>query len=99
SREDCDRYALESQRRAAHAWQNGHFDRSIVPVRDRLGQVVLDRDEHLRPDTTLEELASLRAAFEMPGQQAGFDAVAIQRYPEVEAINHVHTSGNSSGIV
>jgi acetyl-CoA C-acetyltransferase len=99
SREDCDRYALESQRRAAHAWQNGHFDRSIVPVRDRLGQVVLDRDEHLRPDTTLEGLAGLRAAFEMPGQQAGFDAVAIQRYPEVEAINHVHTGGNSSGIV
>ena len=99
SREDCDRYALESQRRAAHAWQNGYFDRSIVPVRDRLGQVVLDRDEHLRPDTTLAGLASLRPAFEMPGQQAGFDAVAIQRYPEVEAIRHVHTGGNSSGIV
>jgi acetyl-CoA C-acetyltransferase len=99
SREDCDRYALESQRRAAQAWENGRFGASIVPVRNRLGQVVLDRDEHMRPDTTLEGLGSLRAAFEMPGQQAGFDAVAIQKYPEVEAIQHVHTGGNSSGIV
>ena len=99
SREDCDAYAAESQRRAAHAWQHGWFKSSIVPVRDRLGQVVLDYDEHMRPGTTAESLAGLRAAFEMPGQQAGFDAVAIQRYPEVEAINHVHTGGNSSGIV
>ena len=99
SREDCDRYALESQRRAAQAWEQARFSRSVVPVRDRLGQVVLERDEHLRPDTTLEGLAGLKAAFEMPGQQAGFDAVAIQRYPEVEAIRHVHTGGNSSGIV
>jgi acetyl-CoA C-acetyltransferase len=99
SREDCDRYALESQKRAAQAWENGWFSRSVVPVRDRLGQVVLERDEHMRPDTTLEGLANLRAAFEMPGQQAGFDAVAIQRYPDVESINHVHTGGNSSGIV
>ena len=99
SREDCDRYALESQQRAAKAWESGRFNRSVVPVRDRLGQVVLERDEHMRPDTTLEGLAGLKAAFEMPGQQAGFDAVAIQRYPEVESINHVHTGGNSSGIV
>jgi acetyl-CoA C-acetyltransferase len=99
SREDCDRYAAESQRRAAAAWQNGWFSGSVVPVRDRLGRVVLARDEHLRPDTTVESLAGLRAAFEVPGQQAGFDAVAIQRYPEVEAIHHVHTGGNSSGIV
>ena len=99
SREDCDRYALESQKRAAQAWENGWFSRSVVPVHDRLGQVVLERDEHMRPDTTLEGLANLRAAFEMPGQQAGFDAVAIQRYPDVESINHVHTGGNSSGIV
>ncbi|HKK03166.1 MAG TPA: acetyl-CoA C-acetyltransferase [Gammaproteobacteria bacterium] len=99
SREDCDRYALESQRRAAAAWEADRFSRSIVPVRDRLGQVVLARDEHMRPDTTLDGLAGLRAAFEIPGQQAGFDAVAIQRYPEVEAIRHVHTGGNSSGIV
>jgi acetyl-CoA C-acetyltransferase len=99
TREDCDRYAAESQRRATAAWQNGWFSGSVVPVRDRLGRVVLDRDEHLRPDTTVESLAGLRAAFEVPGQQAGFDAVAIQRYPEVEAIRHVHTGGNSSGIV
>jgi acetyl-CoA C-acetyltransferase len=99
SREDCDAYAAESQRRAAAAWQDGRFKRSVMPVRDRLGQVVLDYDEHMRPGTTAESLAGLRAAFEMPGQQAGFDAVAIQRYPEVEAINHVHTGGNSSGIV
>jgi len=99
SREDCDRYALESQKRAARAWENGWFGRSVMPVRDRLGQVVLDRDEHLRSDTTLEGLAALNPAFEAPGQQAGFDSVAIQRYPEVESINHVHTGGNSSGIV
>jgi acetyl-CoA C-acetyltransferase len=99
SREDCDRYALESQKRAAQAWDNGRFSRSVVPVRDRLGEIVLERDEHMRPDTTLEGLAGLRAAFEMPGQQAGFNAVALQRYPEVESINHVHTGGNSSGIV
>jgi acetyl-CoA C-acetyltransferase len=99
SREDCDAYAAESQRRAAHAWQQGWFGPSIMPVRDRLGRVVLDRDEHMRPDTTAEGLAGLRPAFEVPGQQAGFDAVAIQRYPEVEAIRHVHTGGNSSGIV
>ena len=99
TREDCDAYALESQRRAAEAWQGGRFAQSILPVRDRLGQVVLDHDEHMRPDTTLEGLAGLRAAFEIPGQQAGFDAVAIQRYPDVERIHHVHTGGNSSGIV
>jgi len=99
SREDCDAYAAESQQRAAAAWQSGRFKRSVMPVRDRLGQVVLDYDEHMRPGTTAESLAGLRAAFEMPGQQAGFDSVAIQRYPEVEAINHVHTGGNSSGIV
>ncbi|NGP53984.1 acetyl-CoA C-acetyltransferase [Thioalkalivibrio sp. XN8] len=99
SREDCDAYALESQRRAAAAWQGGRFAQSVMPVRDRLGQVVLDHDEHMRPDTTLEGLAGLKAAFEIPGQQAGFDAVALQRYPDVERINHVHTGGNSSGIV
>ncbi|MGD9386698.1 MAG: acetyl-CoA C-acetyltransferase [Gammaproteobacteria bacterium] len=99
SREDCDAYALESQRRAAEAWQEGRFTQSILPVHDRLGQVVLDHDEHMRPDTTREGLAGLKAAFEIPGQQAGFDAVAMQRYPDVERINHVHTGGNSSGIV
>jgi acetyl-CoA C-acetyltransferase len=99
SREDCDRYALESQRRAAHAWDSGYFSRAVLPVKNRLGQVVLDRDEHPRPDATMEALGALKASFEMPGQQAGFDSVALQRYPQVEAINHVHTPGNSSGIV
>ena len=99
SRDDVDRLALESQRRAAHAWDSGYFSRSVLPVKNRLGQVVLDRDEHPRPDATMEALGALKASFEMPGQQAGFDSVALQRYPQVEAINHVHTPGNSSGIV
>ena len=99
SREDVDAYAVESQRRAANAWDNGYFDKSIVPIRDHIGITLLERDEHMRPGTTLQDLAGLRAAFEIPGQQAGFDAVAIQKYPDVEAINHVHTAGNSSGIV
>lgn len=99
SREDLDNYALESQRRAANAWGKGYFDSSVVPIRDHIGMTLLEKDEHLRPGTTMDDLAGLRAAFEIPGQQAGFDAVALQKYPEVEAINHVHTAGNSSGIV
>jgi len=99
SRRDLDEYSVESQRRAAEAWKSGYFTGSIVPVRDHMGDVLLDRDEHLRPGTTLEDLAGLKAAFEVPGQQFGFDSVAIQKYPDVEAINHVHTGGNSSGIV
>jgi acetyl-CoA C-acetyltransferase len=99
SREDVDAYAVESQRRAAEAWDNGWFSRSVVPVRDVLGQVLLDRDEYLRPGTTLADLAALKPAFAAPGEQAGFDAVALQRYPQVESIRHVHTAGNSSGIV
>lgn len=99
SRADCDAYALESQRRAAEAWGAGRFCRSVVPVKNRLGETVLERDEHLRPGTTLADLAALKPSFAMAGQQAGFDAVAIQRYPDVEAIEHVHTPGNSSGIV
>ncbi len=99
SRGDLDTYAVESQRRAAEAWDGGYFSGSIVPVRDHLGDVLLDRDEHMRPGTTVEDLASLKAAFEVPGQQFGFDSVAIQKYPDVEVINHVHTGGNSSGIV
>ena len=98
TREAVDAYAVESQRRAAHAWANGHFLRSIVPVRDVLGETVLDRDEHVRPNTTLADLAKLKPAFAATGEQ-GFDAVAIERYPRVAAINHVHTGGNSSGIV
>ncbi len=99
SREDVDRYAVESQRRAANAWDNGYFDHSVVTIRDHIGMTLLDRDEHMRPGTTVDDLAGLKAAFEVPGEQAGFDAVALQKYPEVEAINHVHTAGNSSGIV
>ena len=99
TRDDVDEYAVESQRRAANAWENGYFARSVVPIRDQLGMTVLDRDEHLRPGTTKDDLAQLKPAFEIPGQQAGFDAVALQKYPEVERIEHVHTGGNSSGIV
>jgi acetyl-CoA C-acetyltransferase len=99
SREDVDAYAVESQKRAASAWEKGYFDKSVVPVRDHIGQTLLERDEHMRPGTTIDDLAGLKAAFEVPGEQAGFDAVALQKYPEVEAINHVHTAGNSSGIV
>ena len=99
SRQDVDAYACESQRRAGHAWKSGWFKNSVVPVRDILGEVVLDRDEHMRPQTTMEELSNLKAAFVQLGDEFGFDAVALQRYPQVEAINHVHTGGNSSGIV
>ncbi|MFK7958690.1 MAG: acetyl-CoA C-acetyltransferase [Lysobacterales bacterium] len=99
SREDVDQYAATSQDRAAHAWEQGYFDRSVVPVKDSLGMTLLDRDEHMRPGTTAEDLAGLKAAFVIPGEQFGFDAVALQRYPEIERINHVHTGGNSSGIV
>jgi len=99
SREDVDRYALESQRRAAAAWERGYFDRSVVPVRDVIGQVVLARDEYLRPHATLADLAALKPAFATLGERDGFDSVALQRYPHVERIHHVHTAGNSSGIV
>ena len=99
SREDVDAYAVESQKRAARSWAEGRFSKSIVPVRDQLGQLLLDRDEHMRPATTMQTLASLNPAFTAMGEKQGFDAVAIQRYPEVEAINHVHHGGNSSGIV
>jgi acetyl-CoA C-acetyltransferase len=99
TREDVDSYALESQHRAAKAWGNGYFQHSVVPVRDRVGAVVLDRDEHLRPDTTMAGLGALPPSFADLGEQAGFDAVALQRYHWVERIEHVHHAGNSSGIV
>lgn len=99
SREDVDTYAVESQRRATNAWHKGYFDNSVIPIHDRIGMTLLDKDEHIRPGTTMEDLAGLKAAFEVPGEQAGFDSVALQKYPELEAINHVHTGGNSSGIV
>jgi acetyl-CoA C-acetyltransferase len=99
SRNDLDAYALESQKRAAHAWQNGYFTNSIAPIRNHVGEIALDHDEHMRPDSSLESLASLQPAFTIPGEQGGFDAVALQRYPEVEFIDHRHTAANSSGIV
>jgi len=99
TREDVDAYAVESQNRAAQAWENGYFAGSVVPIKDHIGITLLEKDEHMRPGTSIDDLAGLKAAFEVPGEQAGFDAVAIQKYPEVEAIDHVHTAGNSSGIV
>ncbi|CAH1652877.1 MAG: acetyl-CoA C-acetyltransferase [Chelatococcus sp.] len=99
SRTDVDSYAVESQRRAAEAWREGRFARSVVPVRDVLGDVLLDHDEHMRPGTTLEQLAALKPAFTALGEKAGFDLVGMQKYPELAAVNHVHTGGNSSGIV
>lgn len=99
SRHDLDAYALESQKRAAHSWQNGYFSRSVLPIINHIGETVLDHDEHMRPDSTMESLGSLNPAFVIPGEQGGFDAVAMQRYPEVESIDHRHTAANSSGIV
>jgi acetyl-CoA C-acetyltransferase len=99
TREDVDSYALESQHRAAKAWSNGYFQASVVPVRDLTGTPLLDRDEHLRPDTTMAGLGALPPSFVDLGEQAGFDAVALQRYHWVERIEHVHHAGNSSGIV
>lgn len=99
TREDVDAYAVRSQRRAAEAWSGGYFAKSVVPVRAINGLTILDHDEHMRPDSTVEDLAKLAPAFAGIGEFGGFDAVAMQRYHWVEAINHVHTGGNSSGIV
>ena len=99
SREDVDSYACESQARAARAWDSGYFENSIVPVVDQIGMTALDHDEHMRPGTTVEDLGQLKPAFTDLGEKFGFDSVALQKYPTVESINHVHTGGNSSGIV
>jgi acetyl-CoA C-acetyltransferase len=98
-RDACDAYAVESQRRAAAAWSEGRFAKAIAPVRDVNGITLLDRDEHMRPTTDMQSLAALKPSFRMMAEQGGFDAVAIQAHPEVEALNHVHHAGNSSGIV
>jgi acetyl-CoA C-acetyltransferase len=99
SRRDVDAYAVESQQRAHRAWEAGHFSRSVLPVVDELGLTILARDELIRPETTLESLAKLKPAFVNAGEKLGFDNVILQRYPQVERIEHVHHAGNSSGIV
>jgi acetyl-CoA C-acetyltransferase len=99
TREDVDRYAERSQERAAAAWSGGYFAKSVVPVKDQNGLVILDHDEHMRPGTTVESLGKLKSAFEGLAAMAGFDDVALQKYHWLEKINHVHTGGNSSGIV
>ncbi len=100
SRDDVDAYAVESQRRAAEAWADGRFDRSVVPVRDQNGVTILDRDEHMRPGSDMQSLGALRPSFKEMGEtMPGFDAVALMKYPEFERIDHVHHAGNSSGIV
>jgi acetyl-CoA C-acetyltransferase len=97
SREDVDAYALDSQQKAANAWEKGYFAKSIIPVKDQNGIVLLEKDELVR-DTSMEALGNLGAAFEMMGEMA-FDATAIRKYSDLETINHVHSGGNSSGIV
>jgi acetyl-CoA C-acetyltransferase len=99
SRTDVDAYAVESQKRAATAWSEGRFARSVVPVRDDNDIVVLDRDEYLRPQTTMQTLGALEPSFAVQGEKFGFDTIALQRYAQVERIDHVHHAGNSSGIV
>jgi acetyl-CoA C-acetyltransferase len=99
SRDDVDAYAVESQRRSAHSWDNGYFKNSVIAVKDINGLTILDRDEHMRPTTDMQSLAGLNASFQMPGEMGGFEAVAIQAHPDVEKINYVHHAGNSSGIV
>jgi acetyl-CoA C-acetyltransferase len=99
TREDVDAYAVQSQQRSAAAWSAGNFAKSVVPVKDRNGVTLLDHDEHMRPDTTMESLAKLKPSFAGIGEMGGFDAVALQKFHWVESINHVHTPGNSSGIV
>jgi acetyl-CoA C-acetyltransferase len=99
SREDVDAYAVQSQERAAAAWSGGYFAKSVVPVKDQNGLLILDQDEHMRPGTTVESLGKLNPAFTGVAAMGGFDDVALQKYHWVEKIDHVHTGGNSSGIV
>jgi acetyl-CoA C-acetyltransferase len=99
SRDDVDAYAVESQKRAATAWDEGRFDRSVMPVKDINGLTILAKDEHMRPGTTMQSLAALQPSFVQMGDLGGFDAVAVQAHPDVEYVKHVHHAGNSSGIV
>jgi acetyl-CoA C-acetyltransferase len=98
-RDDVDAFAVQSNQRAAKAWADGRFSRSVVPVRDRNGVTVLDHDEFIKPESTVEGLARLKPSFASIGQDAGFDSVALEKYHWVEKIDHVHHAGNSSGIV
>ena len=98
SRADCDEYAVESQKRAAAAWDDGRFARSVIQVKDVNGLTILAKDEHMRP-TTMQSLAQLQPSFVQMGEMGGFDAVAVQAHPEIEFVTHVHHAGNSSGIV
>jgi acetyl-CoA C-acetyltransferase len=99
SRDDVDAYAVQSQKRAAKAWEEGRFKKSVVPVIDVNGLPILAKDEHMRPSTDMQSLAQLKPSFVQMGEFGGFDAVAVQAYPEVETVSHVHHAGNSSGIV
>ena len=99
SRDDCDAYAVQSQQRSGKSWDAGLFDGAVVPVKDVNGITLLAKDEHMRPSTDMQSLASLKASFVQMGQMGGFDAVAVDAHPDVEAVNHVHHAGNSSGIV
>jgi acetyl-CoA C-acetyltransferase len=100
SRDDVDSYAVESQRRAARAWEEGRFARSVVTVRDQNGLPILEKDEHMRPGTDMQSLGALEPSFRQMGEQMpGFDRVALMKYPHLERIEHVHHAGNSSGIV
>jgi acetyl-CoA C-acetyltransferase len=99
SRDDVDAYAVQSQQRAAKSWDEGRFDKSVVPVKDINGLTILAKDEHMRPTTTMQSLGQLQPSFVQMAVMGGFDAVAIQSHPEIEKINYVHHAGNSSGIV
>lgn len=99
SRDDVDAYAVQSQQRAGQAWQEGRFDKSVIAVVGPHGEVLLDRDEHMRPDTTMQALAALQPAFALMGEMGGFDAVAMEAHPEIARVNHIHHAGNSSGVV
>lgn len=99
SRDDVDAFAVESHKRAAKAWEEGRFSKSVIPVKDINGLTILGKDETIRPEANMQALGGLKPSFVMMGEQGGFDAVAIQGHPEVEKINHVHHAGNSSGIV
>ncbi|HEY8332928.1 MAG TPA: acetyl-CoA C-acetyltransferase [Tardiphaga sp.] len=99
SRDDVDAYAVQSQQRSAKSWDEGRFDKSVIPVKDINGLTILAKDEHMRPSTTMQSLAALQPSFVAMAQMGGFDAVAIQSHPEIEKLNYVHHAGNSSGIV